>query len=123
MQYDKTQLAKDDTVTASVGIRNNTPATLGMVVVDLGIPPGFTADAGAFAELVDGKKIDKYRMTDRQIIVYLEKMTPSQTVTFTYPLKARFPIKAKTPAAAVYDYYNPTRRGTAPGKTVEVIQR
>ena len=39
--YDRTRLAQDDIATATATIRNNLPKTANMVMVDLGIPPGF----------------------------------------------------------------------------------
>ena len=122
VEYDKTSLAKDDTVTANVTVKNNTPATTSMIVVDLGIPPGFTVDGGEFAELVGSKKIDRYSLTGRQVIIYLEKMTPNQEIRFSYPLKARFPLKAKTPQSTVYEYYNPDNRAEAEPVDIEVTE-
>ncbi len=121
VDYDKTKLAQDDIVTANVTVRNNTPGTTSMVIVDLGIPPGFQVEAGDLAELVGSKIIDKYKLTGRQIIVYLEKLTPKQTVKFSYRLKAKFPIKAKTPKSTVYEYYNPDNRADAHPVEIEVV--
>ena len=39
--YDRTRLAQDDIATASPTVRNNLQKTANMVMVDLGIPPGF----------------------------------------------------------------------------------
>jgi hypothetical protein len=39
--YDRTHLAQNDIATATATIRNNLPKTANMVMVDLGIPPGF----------------------------------------------------------------------------------
>ena len=44
------------------------------VIVDLPIPPGFTADAGDFAELVGAKKVVKFTMTSRQVTLYLGEL-------------------------------------------------
>ena len=41
VDYDRNKLAPDDIVTATATIRNNLPKTANMVMVDLGIPPGF----------------------------------------------------------------------------------
>jgi len=113
--YDKTKLAVNDTVTATATIKNNTPARTSMVIVDLGVPPGFSVDATDFTDLVDRKVIDKFKLTGRQVIVYLEKLEPHQTVTFSYALTARFPIKAKTPKSTVSEYYNPDNRSLKGG--------
>ncbi|NSW57183.1 MAG: hypothetical protein HPY44_14310 [Armatimonadetes bacterium] len=122
VQYDKTRLAKDDTVTAKVTVSNNTPAKLGMVVVDLGIPPGFTVDAGDFAELVGSKKIDRFNLTGRQVIVYLETVEGRQKLDFSYTLQARYPLKAQAPKSTVYEYYNPENRSDAKPVGIEVTE-
>ncbi|MGB5036023.1 MAG: alpha-2-macroglobulin family protein, partial [Blastocatellia bacterium] len=114
LAYDRTTLAQDEIATATAKIRNNTPATAKLVMVDLGIPPGFEPDGAAFAKMVDdtrgknGGKLQKYTITAKQIILYFDALTPNQTVEFSYPLKAKFPLRAKTFASRVYEYYNPT---------------
>jgi len=40
-----------------------------MVLIGLGVPPGFEAQAEDVAELVGSKKIQKFSLTGRQIIV------------------------------------------------------
>ena len=39
--YDRTHLAQDDIATATATIKNNLSKSANMVMVDLGIPPGF----------------------------------------------------------------------------------
>ena len=41
VSYNRTTLVENDTLTETVRIRNNTQAIANMVMVDLGIPPGF----------------------------------------------------------------------------------
>jgi uncharacterized protein YfaS (alpha-2-macroglobulin family) len=118
VKYDKTTLAKDDTVTCAVEVRQNRPGASGMVVVDLGIPPGFAVEAGDLAELVGSKVIQKYNLTGRQIIVYLETVESGKPVRLTYRLRAKFPIKAKTPRSMAYEYYDPDNKAFA--KPVEM---
>jgi len=120
VRYDRTKLAKDDILTASVTVANNTPATTSMIIVDLGVPPGFSVESGDLAELVDMDKIQKFKLTGRQIIVYFEKLEPRQVVEFSYRLRAKFPIKAKTPKSTVYEYYNPENRADAVPVEIEV---
>jgi hypothetical protein len=114
LTYDRARLAQDETVTARVRVQNNTPARAKMVMVDLGIPPGFEAAGEDFAELLDttrgkaGGKIEKYTITSKQVILYLDGLNPRQAAEFTYRLRARFPVRAQTPASRVYEYYNPS---------------
>ena len=113
LAYDRTRLAQDETVTARVRVQNNTAAKAKMVMVDLGIPPGFEASGEDFAELVDmtrgnaGGKVEKYTITARQVILYLDGLNPRQAAEFTFRLRAKFPVRAQTSPARVYEYYNP----------------
>jgi len=119
LAYDRTRLAQDETATARVTVRNNTAAKAKMVMVDLGIPPGFEASGEDFAELLDttrgreGGRLEKYTITPRQVILYLDGLNPRQAAEFTYRLRAKFPVRAQTPAARVYEYYNPASGGRA----------
>ena len=107
--YDKTTLAQDDTAVVTATIRNVTDRTAEMPLIDLGIPPGFTPQTDALEAAVSAGTISKYTQAARQIIVYLEKLGPGQTVTLTYGLKAKYPIHAKSPESRAYPYYNPER--------------
>jgi hypothetical protein len=84
------------------------------VMVDLGIPPGFEPSGEDFAQLVDatrgqtGGKLQKYTITAKQIILYFDGLAPGQNVEFTYTLRAKYPLRAKTFVSRVYEYYNPT---------------
>src|SRR5207253_118927 len=53
VSYDRTRLAQDEVATAKVRVTNNTPATAKMIMVDLGIPPGFEPSGEDFASFVD----------------------------------------------------------------------
>ena len=109
VDYDKTTLAKDDTATVTVKIRNLTDKIAEMPLIDIGVPPGFTVVPDKLDDAVKAATISKYTVAARQVIVYLEKLTPGQILTLTYQVRARFPIKAKTPLSRAYPYYNPER--------------
>lgn len=113
LTYDRMRLAQDESVTARVRVQNNTAARARMVMVDLGIPPGFEPSGEDFAELVDmtrgkeGGKLEKYTITAKQVILYLDGLNPRQAAEFTFRLRAKFPVRAQTFPARVYEYYNP----------------
>ena len=94
-----------------------------MVIVDLGIPPGFTVDAGDFAEMVAAKKVEKATVTSRQVTLYLGDVKPGDVLTFEYTLKPKYPIKAKTPATVAYEYYTPSNRTVAKPATLTVREK
>ena len=41
------------------------------------------------------------------MILYFDALAPRQTVEFSFGLKAKFPVRAKTFSSRVYEYYNP----------------
>ena len=108
--YDRTTLAVDDVVNVSVRAKLTRPGVAKMVLLDLGIPPGFTVQADDLGALVEKNVIGRYELTGRQIILYVENFSSEQTLAFTYRLKARFPMRAKTQPGSSYDYYNPEQR-------------
>ena len=107
--YDKTTLAQDDTATVTATIHNQTNKVAEMPLIDLGLPPGFTPLTDALDAAVQNGTISKYTVAARQIIIYMEKLDPNQTVSLTYQIRANYPIKARTPLSRVYPYYNPER--------------
>jgi len=120
VSYDRKQLATNDIVTASVRVVNNDPRDANMVVIDLGLPPGFSLMSEDLDKLVERKAIEKYSVAARQIIVYLDKLASKKPLEFSYRLRAKFPMKAATPASRVYRYYNPEIEATAEPVSLEV---
>ena len=118
--YDKATLAQDVTATVTVTIHNNTERVAEMPLVDVGVPPGFTVVPDKLEVAVERWTISKYSIAARQVIVSLEKLNPAQTVTLTYQIRARFPIKARTPVSRVYAYYDPTRVATSAPRMIVV---
>lgn len=111
VKYDRTNLVINDLVNVDVQIKLNKPGVAQMVMIDLGIPPGFEVQTPTLDEHV-GKEIQKYSLTSRQIIVYLESVSSDKPIRLSYSLKARYPIKAKVRASRVYEYYNLDKEAT-----------
>jgi len=114
VSYDRTTLAQNETATAKVRVTNNTPATAKMIMVDLGIPPGFEPSGEDFAALLDesrnknGGKLEKYTITAKQVILYFDGLNARQRLDFSFKLRAKFPVRAQAFSSRVYEYYNPT---------------
>jgi uncharacterized protein YfaS (alpha-2-macroglobulin family) len=107
VSYDRTQLAVNDEVEVRVEARLNKQGVVKMALIDLGLPPGFTVLSEDLSRLVEQGVIARYEITGRQIIVYLEDFASETPLSFSYRLRARFPMRAQTPASSAYDYYNP----------------
>jgi len=121
--YDRTSLSTTDLLRAKATLKYQGDAPTYMVIVDLGIPPGFTADPGDFAEMAGKKQIQKFTMTARQVTLYIGDVKPGDSLSFEYSLKPRYPIKAKTPATVAYEYYTPANRATAAPAELTVVEK
>jgi uncharacterized protein YfaS (alpha-2-macroglobulin family) len=107
VKYDATTVRKDALLGVHVSVRWNRPGAAPMTLVDLGIPPGFELLSEDLDKLVDGKQIERYTDTGRQLIVYLSAVAQDKPASFDFRLRARYPVRAKTPASRAYPYYQP----------------
>jgi hypothetical protein len=113
VSYDRTKLSTKDLLKAKATLRYHGKVPTYMVIVDLGIAPGFTVDAGDFAEMVKANKIKRFSVTARQVTLYLGDVMPGDVKTFDYVLRPKYPLRAKTPATVAYEYYTPKNRAAA----------
>jgi len=74
LRYDRTRLRVDDVLTANVDVAYHLQRPTFMVIVDLGIPPGFTVQQEDLAELVKRQVITRFSTTGRQITLYVGVM-------------------------------------------------
>jgi hypothetical protein len=124
--YDRTRLSQDDVVTATATIRNNLPKSANMVMVDLGIPPGFdllSEDLQAYQEKSAGLKsgrLEKFSQTATQAILYFDSFAAHDTVKLSFRLRAKYPIRARTFKSRVYEYYDPDVQSVARPVQLEV---
>jgi hypothetical protein len=129
VDYDRTELAVNDSINVSVRVELKEGAAR-QAIVDLGIPPGFEVLTEDLVDLVardqdrppnyEGTRFSRFDLTGRQIIVYLEGLEAGQPLEFGYRIRARYPIKAQTPASAAYDYYNPGVSGMSAPEAIQV---
>ena len=112
VDYDRRELSVNDIVKCTVTVRNNQQVTAKMVIVDVGIPPGFQVLTEDLERLVKERLIQKFSLTGRQVIIYLEEVRAGSSITITYRLKATCPVKASSGKAAVYEYYAPDETRT-----------
>lgn len=117
--YDATELRPDDTLGCLVTVRYNRPGEARMTIVDLGVPPGFEVVAESVDALKQAGTIQRYSLTGRQVILYFDRLPGQQDVVFRLTMKAKFPVRAKTPPSTVYQYYEPALRDQA--EPVELV--
>ncbi len=121
VNYDADHVEVDDIVNVTatvryVGLRSST----GMMVVDVGVPTGFDTVRESLETLVEGGKVTKFEVAGRKVIFYLNGLTPREERSFTFQVKARFPVRAIVPDSKAYSYYEPELRAEATGKEITV---
>ena len=100
-----------------------------MVMIDLGIPPGFdllSEDLQAYKEKNAGAKsgrLEKFSQTATQAILYFESIGAGDNVTLPFRLRAKYPIRARTFQSRVYEYYDPEVNSVAQPVQLEVRKR
>jgi uncharacterized protein YfaS (alpha-2-macroglobulin family) len=127
--YDRKHLAQSDIATATATIQNNLNKSANMVMVDLGIPPGFdllSEDLQAYIEKSAGQKtgrLEKFTQTATQAILYFDSFAPGSVVTLKFRLHAKYSICARTFRSRVYEYYDPDVSAVAHPVLLEVQSR
>jgi hypothetical protein len=129
VRYDRTRLAQDDVATATATVRNNLRRTANMVMVDLGIPPGFellSEDLEAYRDKSAGHRsgrLEKFTATPTQAILYFDLIEAGAEFKLPFRLRAKYPIRARTFASRVYEYYNPDVVAVAGPVQIEIRKR
>lgn len=111
VSYDRSELAVNDVVTARARVELLAPGVARMALVDLGVPPGFTVLSEDLDALVERGVISRYELPGRQALLYLEDFASGQPLEISYRLRAKYPLKVRTPASRAYDYYTPGTAG------------
>jgi len=111
--YDRDQLLTNDTVYCQVRVQRPTAPAADMVIVDVGVPAGFSPVASDLDRLVAAGAIAKYSIPGRQVTLYVRRISPGQAFSANFRLVARFPVRAQAAPSRAYEYYTPTNRAVA----------
>jgi len=119
--YDANHVDVDDIVNVTAVVRYlGRPGSSGMMIVDVGVPTGFAPVQESLDALVEAKKVSKVEVAGRKVIFYVDGLTSGEQRTFTFQVKARFPVRAVIPDSKAYLYYEPEVRAEAAGKNITV---
>ena len=89
-------------MTATATVRNNLATAANMVMVDLGIPPGFdllSEDLQDYREksaALKSGRLEKYSVTPTQAVLYFDSIAPRGEFKLPFRLRAKYPIRART---------------------------
>ncbi|WP_437738313.1 MG2 domain-containing protein [Sorangium sp. So ce1335] len=121
VSYDKTSLHVNDIVTATVGVKNTTDAAQNMILVTVGLPPGFQVLTEDLQAYVAAGALSRFEITGKQLILYVKELAAGSATGFTYRLQATMPVKAEDGGAEAHPYYQPEQQSFAGAQTLQVV--
>jgi CD109 antigen len=89
-----------------------------MVIVDVGVPTGFTPVPESLESLVEAGTVSKAEVAGRKVILYVDGLAGGEQQAFTFQVKARFPVRAVVPDSKAYLYYEPKVCAEAAGTNI-----
>jgi hypothetical protein len=112
VKFDRTEAQINDEITcrveaARVGFRG-----YGMMLAEIGVPPGAEVDRSSLQAAVKNWTISQYDVLPDRVVVYLWPIAGG--VSFNFKFRPRLGLHAKTAASTLYDYYNPEAAVVAP---------
>jgi hypothetical protein len=108
---DKKSVAIMETVTCSVSAERVGFKGYGMLLAEIGIPPGAQVSRESLENaLSSDRAVSRYEILPDRIVFYMWAR-PGGT-KFGFSFRPRYAINAQTPASVVYDYYNDEAKAT-----------
>jgi hypothetical protein len=80
----------------------------GMMLAEIGLPPGVEVDRSSFDKVLEAGGVDRYEIQPDRVVVYLWPQAGGTEFAFT--VRPRMTMTAKPAASVLYDYYNPEAR-------------
>ncbi|HEV2802636.1 MAG TPA: MG2 domain-containing protein [Pyrinomonadaceae bacterium] len=117
VRFDRTTAATGETVTCRVAAERIGHRGYGMLLAEVGLPPGADVDRASLERAMkeSGWEFSHYDLLPDRLVVYLWPRAGGTNFQFTF--RPRYGLSAKSAPSVVYDYYNPEARATvAPTK-------
>ncbi len=117
VSYDKSNAETGAQVTCRVEAERLSGGGYGMMLAEIGLPPGADVDRASLEEAMkkEGWSLSRYDVLPDKLIVYLwPRMGGTR---FDFKFRLRYGLSAQTAPSVIYDYYNPEARAViAPTK-------
>lgn len=106
-------------ITCTVSARRFGSEGYGMMLAEVGLPPGADVDRASLGKLLDNWTIERYELEPDRIVFYLWSPA-AEGEKFTFRFTPRYAIRAKAAPAMLTDYYNPELNATLAPQTFDV---
>lgn len=106
-EFSTTRAAVNQAVTCRVKITRGAFRGYGMMIAEVGLPPGVETDRGTLESILDDAKsgVDSFEVAPDHITFYVWPRASDSNFQFVF--RPRFPMQARMAQSALYDYYNP----------------
>jgi len=108
--YDRNELRLGDTVHCTVEAERVGFRGYGMMLAEVGLPPGAEVDRSSLEKAEASPGVVGYEIQPDKVVFYL--WPAAGGTTFAFDFRMRYRIAAMTAPAVVYDYYNPEANAT-----------
>jgi hypothetical protein len=107
VQFDTTEAAISDAITVQVEAERIGFRGYGMMLAEIGLPPGAEVDRESMAAAVasSGWDLSRYDVLPDRVLVYVWPRAGG--TKFEFKFRPRYGLEARSPASKLYDYYNP----------------
>jgi hypothetical protein len=114
VRFDRTEAAIGEKIQCSVEAERIGSYGWGMMVAEIGLPPGADVDRATLDESIKeaGWAISRYDILPDRLLLYLWPRAGG--VKFAFSFKPRYGIRARSAQSTLYDYYNPDAHVTVP---------
>lgn len=127
-RYTPADASVGQTITATVGIAINRPGTAGLVMVELGLPPGCRLVWEDWEDMVERGEVAWYEWergnlpeaAPARLRVYLADLSADQPRRLVYRLRPMMPVSATIPSSWAIILADPRRPGFAEAVTVRI---
>jgi uncharacterized protein YfaS (alpha-2-macroglobulin family) len=112
VQFDRSNVVTGDPVRCTVHAERVGFHGYGMMLAEVGLPPGAEVDRASLDEVRSTWDVQSYEIQPDRVVFYL--WPRASGITFSFMLKARYAMNAQSAESILYDYYNPEARASVP---------
>jgi len=118
--YPTESLAVGEAASVGVHVANLSDERVEMVMLQIGVPPGFDVDMRTVTEHIAAGLFSRADRTGSGIDAYMYGLDAGESIDFAFDILARMPMDVQTPSSVAYLYYEPDVRSEASPGAVRV---
>lgn len=116
--FDKTAARIGEVITCNVEMRRKTYTGHGMVLTEIGLPPGADVDRSTLDSARSKGVFSRYDILPDKVVVY--SWNGAAPMSFSFKFKHRYGLNAQAAPSIAYDYYNPEATTVVPPRRFRV---